>query len=157
MSHIRHLRPRGCRVTLENSGLEDCNNLHKYTTIQLNQQTSQLFADFHNPAAASRYRPYCTRAVTSKHVPQPGRYLLGHGGGMLESGEEHTASCWACRPWRPNCLPLLATSCTTQIHYSGGTTDWQRGWQEPLRPSSPNPCQAGPTRTGCPGHITGPI
>lgn len=152
MSHIRHLRPRGCQVTLENSGLEQSTQIY-HNPIKPADFT--IICRLSQPMAASRYRPYCTRVVISKHVPQPGRYLLGHGAGMLESGEGHTASCWACRPRRPSCLPLLATSYTTQLHYSGRTTDGQRDWQEPLRPSSPNPCQAEPPRTHHKANLRG--
>lgn len=55
------LKPSACQVSLENSGLEDFTHLFKYTTIQLHQRTLQLFADFHNPAAVSRYSLHCTR------------------------------------------------------------------------------------------------
>lgn len=62
------LNLRGCKVTLENIGPEDSTHLCKYTTIQLKRQTLQLFADFHNPAAASRYSLWCISKLSQASV-----------------------------------------------------------------------------------------
>lgn len=62
------LKLRGRKVTLENIGPEDFSHLCKYTTIQLNQQTLELFADFHNLAAASRYSLYCLSELSQASV-----------------------------------------------------------------------------------------